>query len=117
MLFFFLNLNPHHGKTLWEHAREFDFVGLFLFVGGVVCLLLGFSQSQNGCKCVGVGEKQPFNLEVGDKPATIALLVIGCVALILGVLFENWTDRSPIIPPRLFKVGYLLNFSETFVDE
>ncbi|KAJ7911081.1 major facilitator superfamily domain-containing protein [Mycena leptocephala] len=48
MLFFFLNLNPHHGKTLWEHAREFDFVGLFLFVGGVVCLLLGFSQSQNG---------------------------------------------------------------------
>ncbi|KAJ7911077.1 major facilitator superfamily domain-containing protein [Mycena leptocephala] len=87
MLFFFLNLNPHHGKTLWEHAREFDFVGLFLFVGGVVCLLLGFSQSQNGW----------------DKPATIALLVIGCVALVLGVLFENWTDRSPIIPPRLFK--------------
>jgi hypothetical protein len=51
MLFFFLNLNPHHGKTLREHAREFDFVGLFLFVGGVVCLLLGFNQSQNGCKC------------------------------------------------------------------
>ncbi|KAJ7911085.1 MFS general substrate transporter [Mycena leptocephala] len=87
MLFFFLNLNPHHGKTLREHAREFDFVGLFLFVGGVVCLLLGFNQSQNGW----------------DKPATIALLVVGFVALILGVFFESWTERSPIIPPRLFK--------------
>ncbi|KAF8146473.1 major facilitator superfamily domain-containing protein [Mycena galopus ATCC 62051] len=87
LLFFFLNLNPHRGKTLGEHVREFDFLGLFLFVGGVVCLLLGFSQSQNGW----------------DKPATIALLAAGCVALGLGVVVEMWTDRSPIIPPRLFK--------------
>ncbi|KAJ7367640.1 major facilitator superfamily domain-containing protein [Mycena albidolilacea] len=87
LLFFSLNLNPHRGKTLREHVREFDFVGLFLFVGGVVCLLLGFNQSQNGW----------------DRPATIGLLVAGVVALAIGVLFENWTDRSPIIPPRLFK--------------
>ncbi|KAJ6544192.1 major facilitator superfamily domain-containing protein [Mycena capillaripes] len=87
LLFFFLNLNPHEGKTFKEHAREFDFVGLFLFVGGVVCLLLGFNQSQNGW----------------DKPATIALLAVGVVILVVGVFFEGWTDRSPIIPPRLFK--------------
>ncbi|KAF7354722.1 Membrane transporter [Mycena sanguinolenta] len=78
--FSFLNLNPHHGKTLREHVREFDFLGLFLFVGGVRC-----------------------QLEVGDKPATIALLVAGCVTLGLGVTVEMWTNRSPIIPPRLFK--------------
>ncbi|KAJ7803627.1 hypothetical protein B0H14DRAFT_1634889 [Mycena olivaceomarginata] len=27
----------------------------------------------------------------------------GGVALVFGVFFENWTERSPIIPPRLFK--------------
>ncbi|KAJ6579540.1 MFS amino acid permease [Mycena vulgaris] len=87
LLFFFLNLNPHHGKSLREHAREFDFVGLILLVGGVVCLLLGFNQSQAGW----------------DRPATIALLVVGCVIIVIGVVYEGWTDRSPIIPPRLFK--------------
>ncbi|KAJ7165570.1 MFS amino acid permease [Mycena crocata] len=87
LLFFFLNLNPHHGKSLREHAREFDFVGLFLLVAGVLCLLLGFNQSQNGW----------------DSPATISLLVVGVLTLVAGVIFEGWTDRSPIIPPRLFK--------------
>ncbi|KAJ7311645.1 hypothetical protein DFH08DRAFT_1087724 [Mycena albidolilacea] len=80
LVFFSLNLNLHHGKTLREYAREFDFIELFLFVGGV-CL----------------------RFEFGDKPATIALLVAGGVALVFGVFFENWTERSPIIPPRLFK--------------
>ncbi|KAJ7745413.1 MFS amino acid permease [Mycena maculata] len=87
LLFFFLHLNPHHGKTLMEHIREFDFGGLFLFVGGVVCLLLGFNFSQNGW----------------GKPATVALLVVGFVTIVVGVLFENWTSRAPIVPPRLFK--------------
>ncbi|KAJ7314253.1 major facilitator superfamily domain-containing protein [Mycena albidolilacea] len=91
LVFFSLNLNPHCGKTLREHARQFDSIGLFLFVGGVVCLRLGFNQSQNGCEYF------------GDQPATIALLVAGGVALFFGVFFENWTERSPIIPPRLFK--------------
>lgn len=54
--------------------------------------------------------KQRSELEswAGDRPATIGLLVAGVVALVIGVLFENWTDRSPIIPPRLFKVEYSL---------
>ncbi|KAJ7249855.1 MFS amino acid permease [Mycena rebaudengoi] len=87
LLFFSLNLNPHHGKSLVEHLREFDFVGLILIVGGVVCLLLGFNRSQDGW----------------NAPATIALLVAGCTTLVLGGLHEFWTKRSPIIPPRLFK--------------
>jgi len=48
-LFFFLNLNPHHGRTLKEHARDFDFVGLFLIMVGVVLLLIGFNQSETSC--------------------------------------------------------------------
>ncbi|KAJ7062899.1 major facilitator superfamily domain-containing protein [Mycena amicta] len=87
LLFFFLNLNPHKGRTLREHASQFDFVGLFLLVGGVLCLLLGFSQSQDGW----------------DRPATISLLVVGFVLIVVGVVSENFTSRSPIIPPRLFQ--------------
>ncbi|KAF7354705.1 Membrane transporter [Mycena sanguinolenta] len=87
LLFLFLNLNPHHGKTLAELLREFDFLGLFLFVGGIVCLLLGFNQSQNGW----------------NKLVPLALLFAGFVALAFGVAIEMWTERSPILPPRLFK--------------
>lgn len=50
LLFFFLNLNPHQGKTLKQHVQEFDFIGLFLLVGGVVILLLGFNESETSCE-------------------------------------------------------------------
>ena len=49
-LFFSLHLNPTtHGKTFREHVAIFDFAGLFLIVAGVVCLLLGFNQSESSC--------------------------------------------------------------------
>ncbi|GJJ12691.1 hypothetical protein Clacol_006935 [Clathrus columnatus] len=87
ILFIFLNLNPHQGRTLREHAAQFDFIGLFLLVGGVVCLLIGFNNSDNGW----------------GKPATIVLLVVGVVLLIAASINELFTKRSPILPPRLFK--------------
>ncbi|CAK5272288.1 unnamed protein product [Mycena citricolor] len=87
MLFFFLNLNPHKGKTLREHVREFDFLGLVLVVGGVVALLLGFSESEKGW----------------NTASTIAPLVVGLAAILAGMVNENLTNRSPIIPPRLFR--------------
>ena len=49
ILFFFLNLNPHHGRTLAEHAKDFDFSGLALIVSGVVCLLIGFNFGETSC--------------------------------------------------------------------
>ena len=49
MLFFFLNLNPHQGKSFREHLREFDFIGLGLMVVGVVCLLVGFNFGEQSC--------------------------------------------------------------------
>ncbi|KAJ7647982.1 major facilitator superfamily domain-containing protein, partial [Roridomyces roridus] len=87
VLFFSLNLNPHQGKSFQEHVREFDFLGVFFLIGGVLSLMMGLSQSQDGW----------------NKPATIGPLVSGVVALILAVLVEGRTTRSPIIPPRLFK--------------
>ena len=41
---------------------------------------------------------------IGRSPATISLLVIGIVLLISAGFWEVHTTRSPIIPPRVFKV-------------
>ncbi|KZT26422.1 MFS general substrate transporter [Neolentinus lepideus HHB14362 ss-1] len=87
ILFFFLHLNPHRGKTFRQHVREFDFVGLVLVVAGVICLLIGFNNSESSWQA----------------PQTISLLVIGGVLLIGAAINEGITTRSPIIPPRLFK--------------
>ncbi|KAF8643906.1 hypothetical protein AX16_008922 [Volvariella volvacea WC 439] len=87
ILFFFLNLNPHQGRTLQQHLEEFDFIGLVLMVTGVVCLLIGFNASETSW----------------DSAETIALLTAGCVLLLAGGINEMLTKRSPIIPPRLFK--------------
>ncbi|KAI0362066.1 MFS amino acid permease [Trametes cingulata] len=87
LLFFFLHLNPHHGKTFREHVQQFDFSGLFLIIAGVVLLLLGFNFSESSW----------------SSPQCIAPLVIGIVLLIVASVNELYTKRSPIIPPRLFK--------------
>lgn len=52
ILFFFLNLNPHKKTTLREQAKQFDFIGLFLLIGGILCLLIGFNNSQTECMVV-----------------------------------------------------------------
>ncbi|CDO68306.1 hypothetical protein BN946_scf184799.g33 [Trametes cinnabarina] len=87
LLFFFLHLNPHHGRSFWEHVAEFDFVGLLLIIAGIVLILLGFNFSENSW----------------STAQTIAPLVIGVVILIMASINELFTKRSPILPPRLFK--------------
>jgi hypothetical protein len=87
ILFFFLNLNPHQGRTFREHVNDFDFIGLGLIIAGVVCLLLGFNSSETSW----------------SSAKTISLLSVGCVLLVLGAVNEVFTQRSPIVPPRLFK--------------
>ncbi|ETW86054.1 MFS amino acid permease [Heterobasidion irregulare TC 32-1] len=87
ILFFFLNLNPHHGMSLRQHIQQFDFAGLLLMVGGVVCLLIGFNSGETNW----------------SSAETIALLVVGGVLLLLAGINEVYTNRSPIIPPRLFR--------------
>jgi hypothetical protein len=50
ILFFFLNLNPHQGMSLWHHLSQFDFLGLTLLMSGIVCVLLGLDSGDNGCE-------------------------------------------------------------------
>jgi EmrB/QacA subfamily drug resistance transporter len=87
LLFFFLNLNPHQGRPFRDHIREFDFVGLFMIISGVICLLIGFNSSET----------------TWQSAETIVLLAVGGTLLILSGVNELYTKRSPIIPPRLFK--------------
>ncbi|KAI1795901.1 MFS amino acid permease [Ganoderma leucocontextum] len=87
LLFLFLNLNPHQGRSFREHLSDFDFAGLLIIIAGVVLILLGFNFSETSW----------------STPQTIAPLVIGVVLLIVASLNELYTNRSPIIPPRLFK--------------
>ncbi|EJD45615.1 MFS general substrate transporter [Auricularia subglabra TFB-10046 SS5] len=87
MLLFFLNLNPVKQKTFRQHVSEFDFVGLILIMGGIVLLLLGFN----------AGEKD------WSSRNTIIFLAVGVALLVAGGVNEALTNRSPVIPPRLFK--------------
>ncbi|OSD00959.1 MFS general substrate transporter [Trametes coccinea BRFM310] len=87
ILFAFLNLHPHQGKPLREHIHEFDFLGLFLVVSGVVCVLIGFNNS-------GIA---------WSSAETIALLAVGACLLLAFMVNEILTSRSAILAPRLFK--------------
>lgn len=108
LLFFFLNLNPHQGKTFQQHVKEFDFIGLGLIVSGVVCILIGFNASETSCeyRCCHVDSLSPHgSFWTGSSKETIALLTVGWVLLVVGGVNEFFTKRSPIVPPRLFQVS------------
>ncbi|THU98328.1 hypothetical protein K435DRAFT_575467, partial [Dendrothele bispora CBS 962.96] len=45
-LLFFFRVNPPPHKTLRQYVDEFDFLGLFLIMAGVICLLVGFQFGQ-----------------------------------------------------------------------
>jgi len=56
-------------------------------MGAIVCLLVGFNQSQTSW----------------SSASTIALIVISGVLFAAGIVNELYTKRIPIIPPRIFK--------------
>ena len=87
LLVLFLNLNPTPKRSLKSHVDEFDFLGLFLIVSGVVAFLIGFHYSETSW----------------SDPRTIALLVVGVLLIGLAAANESLIKtRQPIIPPRLF---------------
>ncbi|KAG7096588.1 hypothetical protein E1B28_004007 [Marasmius oreades] len=87
VLVFFLKLNPKPRKSLRANIREFDFLGLALFMFGVVTLLIGFQ----------------FGEHDWAAPQAYVLVVVAVVLLVLGCVNEFYTKRAPIIPTRLFK--------------
>ena len=90
ILLFFLHLNPHKPRPFRDVVYSFDFVGLFLLMGGTILLLIGFQGAQTA-------------RDGWHAPATLAPLCIGIVMIILAGINEFFTSKEPILPPRLFK--------------
>ncbi|KAF5374240.1 hypothetical protein D9758_004724 [Tetrapyrgos nigripes] len=86
-MLFFLNVSTQETKPYNEHLREFDFVGLFLIVAGVVCLLIGFNYSEVSWSSM----------------ETIVLVTIRASLLVISSVHEALTKKSAIIPRRLFQ--------------
>ncbi|KAJ7066486.1 MFS general substrate transporter [Mycena amicta] len=100
IMLLFLNLNPVRKMTLREFLQRFDFLGVFLLMGGTALFLAGFS----------IGADNGF----GD-PSTIGLIVAGPILLVIAGVVEWRTKRMAIIPPRLLQTRTTLSlFGLTF---
>ncbi|KAI0823070.1 amino acid permease ScVBA-like protein [Trametes gibbosa] len=73
----------------WEtFGRTFDFVGLFLFMGGSSCIVIGFNfATQLGWLCA----------------STLTLIVAGVLILIIAAFYEVRTKRDALFPPIAFR--------------
>lgn len=77
-------------KKKLELLRELDFVGLFLFSAGCICLLLGVSWG---------GRHYPWK-----SAAVIVPIVLGpCLLVILGFWEAYANLKYPLLPPVLFR--------------
>ncbi|KAJ3514608.1 hypothetical protein NLJ89_g2279 [Agrocybe chaxingu] len=68
--------------------QKFDFLGLFLFMTGTSCIIIGFSfANENGW----------------SSPSTLSLIVIGVCVLVAGGVYENYTTKDCLFPPTAFR--------------
>ncbi|KAJ3973182.1 major facilitator superfamily domain-containing protein [Lentinula raphanica] len=72
----------------YSFFRRFDFGGLFSFMGGTCCIVVGFSFAST----IGWG-----------SPLTIVLIILGLVILGCGSIYEAHTTRDSLFPPTMFK--------------
>ncbi|KAF9885144.1 hypothetical protein FE257_000670 [Aspergillus nanangensis] len=95
-LFFFYNppkfsdIQAEHGKTKTQILKDFDYLGLFLFVAGCTLFIVGLSWG---------GTLYPWT-----SAAAIAPIVIGLLTLVALGFYEAYANlKEPLFPPRLFK--------------
>ncbi|KAG5981239.1 hypothetical protein E4U55_003150 [Claviceps digitariae] len=76
------------GTPIWDQLRSFDLLGTFLFIPGVVCLLLALQWG---------GTKYAWN-----DGRIIALFVVFAVLIVGFVAVQVWLQEEATVPPRLF---------------
>ncbi|KAF1981886.1 fungal trichothecene efflux pump [Aulographum hederae CBS 113979] len=83
------------GKTKWQQFKDLDFGGMFLFIAGMVILLIGLSWG---------GTAYPWS-----DAHVIATIVAGIATLIFFGVYETYIYKGQaLMPLRLFKnVGYV----------
>lgn len=78
------------GKTKWQQFKELDFIGIFLFVAGIIVFLIGLSWG---------GTTYPWK-----SAAVICALVLGGLTLVAFGLYEAYIFKGQaLMPLRLFK--------------
>jgi MFS family permease len=96
MLFFFYHppsfaeKQAEHGKTKRQLVRDFDWLGLFLFIAGCTLFIVGVSWG---------GSMYPWT-----SATTLAPLIIGFMTLVgLGFYQAYGNLKEPLFPKRLFR--------------
>lgn len=97
IIFLFLFYHPpafstkhaEDGKTKMQLLKEFDYVGMFLFIAGCALLLIGISSG---------GSIFPW-----ASAQTLVPIILGFLLLVALGLYETYATISvPILPPKLF---------------
>ncbi|KAL3483756.1 major facilitator superfamily domain-containing protein [Aspergillus germanicus] len=87
-----LHYKPGSTRTVWEsvwfYIIEFDVIGIFLMIGGVILFLTAFNIAGNTA-----GEWASAKI--------IAMIVIGFVVLVAFAVYERWGAPKPFIPYNL----------------
>ncbi|KAF2500435.1 fungal trichothecene efflux pump [Lophium mytilinum] len=79
-----------HGKSKWQMFKELDFIGIFLYIAGLVIFLIGLSWG---------GGVYPWK-----SAAVICSLVLGALTLVAFGLYEAFVFKGQaLMPLRLFK--------------
>ncbi|RAR00873.1 mfs general substrate transporter [Stemphylium lycopersici] len=79
-----------HGKSAGQLLREFDWLGLFLFLAGCTLFIVGVSWG---------GSMAPW-----VSATVLAPIIIGLLTLIgLGFYEAHYALTGPLFPPRLFR--------------
>ncbi|KAF8559339.1 MFS general substrate transporter [Imleria badia] len=83
-----VTISRANGASWQTFARNFDFLGLLLFMVGTGLLIVGFSfATSNGW----------------TSPSTISLITIAPLILIIGGFYEAYTSRDALFPPVAFQ--------------
>ncbi|KAF2008477.1 MFS general substrate transporter [Aaosphaeria arxii CBS 175.79] len=86
----FKEKQAEHGKSKRQLLREFDWLGLFLFIAGCTLFIIGVNWG---------GSLYPWT-----SATTLAPLIIGFLTIIGLGFYEAYGNlKEPLFPPRLFR--------------
>ncbi|KAJ3332728.1 hypothetical protein HDU76_013275 [Blyttiomyces sp. JEL0837] len=96
---FLLRIKTKETTNVWSALSKIDWIGTFLLVAAVVCLLIPIQ---------GGGSTYQWN-----SPVVISLFIVGGILLAAFIYVENFIASRPVIPFSMFKNVHLLGVFAT----
>lgn len=89
---YFPPTRPQHDfeKSRWQEIKEIDYIGCFLYTGGLTIFLIGLSWAGT--------PSHPW-----DSASTIALIVVGFFLLVLCFGYDFMLAKQPLFPLELLR--------------